>query len=106
MANLFIGIKGTAIAIDRATGKEVWATHLKGGDFVNLVLDGDELFAGSRGQIYRLDPATGRILWVNELPGKGWGLVTIAQAANGNLPAMAEKRRREDAAAGPAAAST
>ena len=26
---VFIGIKGSVIALDRATGQQVWATHLK-----------------------------------------------------------------------------
>jgi hypothetical protein len=34
----------------------------------------------------------------------GWGLITIAQAGDGNLIAMEEKRRRDQAAA--AAATT
>ena len=35
--NLFIGIRGCVLAIDRTTGKEVWTTSLKGADFVNVV---------------------------------------------------------------------
>jgi outer membrane protein assembly factor BamB len=101
--NLFIGIRGYVLAIDRTTGKDVWATSLKGADFVNVVLDGDQLFAGSKGRLYRLDPATGQILWENGLAGMGWGLVSIAQAGDGNLTAMQEKRWQDEAAA---AAST
>ena len=37
---VFVGVKGKAIALDRASGQEVWRTELKGGAFVNLVLDG------------------------------------------------------------------
>jgi outer membrane protein assembly factor BamB len=96
---LFIGIKGSVLAVDRATGEEIWKATLKGGDFVNVVLDGGQLFAGSKGRLYRLDPSTGQILWENGLAGMGWGLVSIAQAANGNLMAMEEKRRQDEAAA-------
>ena len=35
---VFLGIKGSAIALDKATGAQIWATRLKGGEFVNLVL--------------------------------------------------------------------
>ena len=35
---VFIGIKGSVVALDRATGQQVWATHLKGSDFVNVVV--------------------------------------------------------------------
>ena len=106
--NLFIGIRGTVLAIDRTTGKEVWTSSLKGSEFVNVVLDGGQLFAASKGRLYRLDPATGQILWENGLTGLGWGLVSIAQAGNGNVMTMEEKRRQDEAAAaaGAAAATT
>ena len=43
---IFIGIKGSVIAIEAATGRQCWSTHLKGSDFVNVVLDGDNLRHG------------------------------------------------------------
>jgi outer membrane protein assembly factor BamB len=94
--NLFIGIKGTVLAIDRATGAKVWESPLKGGDFVNVVLDGGQLYAATRGELYCLDPDTGEIRWRNELSGMGWGLITIAQAG-ADPTAMEEKRRRDQA---------
>jgi hypothetical protein len=36
---VYIGIKGSVVALNRATGDEVWATHLKGSDFVNVVVE-------------------------------------------------------------------
>jgi outer membrane protein assembly factor BamB len=99
MENLFIGIKGTVLAIDRATGEKVWERPLKGGDFVNVVLDSGDLYAATKGELYCLDPATGSIRWNNELTGMGWGLVSIAQAVDGNLSVMEEKHRRDQAAA-------
>jgi outer membrane protein assembly factor BamB len=106
MANLFIGIKGTVLALDRATGETVWETPLKGSDFVNVALDGPELYAATRGEMYRLDPATGKILWNNGLKGKGWGLIAIAQSGDSNWSVMNEKRRQDAAAAAGAAAAT
>jgi len=94
--NLIIGIKGTVLAIDRATGKTVWESPLKGGDFVNVVLDGGQLYAATKGELYRLDPDTGEIRWKNELTGMGWGLITIAQAGADPI-AMEEQRRRDQA---------
>ncbi len=79
---LFIGIKGTVVAIDRATGQEIWRTRLEGDDFVNVVVDDRELYAATQGQLFRLDAITGRIRWYNELKGLGFGLVTIASAQN------------------------
>ncbi|HUB81175.1 MAG TPA: PQQ-binding-like beta-propeller repeat protein [Bryobacteraceae bacterium] len=98
MAHLFIGIKGTVLAIDRATGAMVWERKL-GGDFINVVLDGDELYAAAEGELSRLDPATGEVVWNNGLKGKGFGLVTIAQSPTGNWNSVEEKLRRDEAAA-------
>jgi len=103
MANLYIGIRGTVLAIDRATGQEVWTSSLKGAEFVNVVLDGGQLFAASKGRLYCLDPATGRILWENGLTGMGWGLVSIAQSADGNRGEAEDERRGGHRADKPAA---
>jgi outer membrane protein assembly factor BamB len=93
---VYVGVKGTVIAVDRATGEELWSTTLKGGDFVDvMVVDGD-LFAASKGRLYRLDPGTGAVMWCNELPGMGWGIVSIAGSHAGGA---AEKARRDQAAA-------
>jgi outer membrane protein assembly factor BamB len=104
---VFIGIKGSVVALDRATGQQVWATHLKGSDFVNVVLQDGAVLASCYGEIFCLDPLTGDALWHNPLKGFGLGLATIAMehnAGSGNAPALAEKQRR-DAAASAAAAS-
>jgi outer membrane protein assembly factor BamB len=100
---LFVGVKGTVLALDRATGEEVWRTPLKGSDFVNLQLDGGDLLASARGEVFCLDPATGAVRWNNPLRGLGWGLVSFAGA-----PAIgpAEVERRRQQAATTSAAST
>jgi outer membrane protein assembly factor BamB len=100
---VFIGIRGTVVALDRGTGAEVWRTPLKGGDFVNVVLQDGELYATAKGEIFRLDPASGQVLWQNPLQGLGWGLVTVA--AQGTATAVMSEKKRRDAAAAAAAAS-
>jgi hypothetical protein len=107
---IFIGIKGSVIALTRATGQQVWATRLKGCDFVNVVVQGEAVIASCHGEIFCLDPITGNARWHNPLKGFGMGLVTIAAGDNsgaGNTPIIAAKRRRdeESASAGAAAAS-
>ena len=102
---LYIGIKGTALALDRATGQEVWRAELKGSDFVNVVLDGDELYAATKGELFRLDPGSGAVVWRNAMPGLGWGLVTIGTSANQQAVSMGEKKRRDQQAAAAAAAA-
>lgn len=106
---LFIGIKGSVVALHRDTGQQVWATRLASTDFVNVVVEDGKVFATAQGEIFCLDPLTGAGLWHNQLKGLGRGLVTIATAGmsqNGSMSALAEKRRRdEEAAAGAAAAA-
>ncbi|HYM07481.1 MAG TPA: PQQ-binding-like beta-propeller repeat protein [Terriglobales bacterium] len=102
---LFIGIKGTALALDRATGQEVWRSKLKGSSFVNVVLDSGELYATTEGEVFRLDPASGAICWNNRLPGLGHGLVTVAQSGNQQAITMREKQQQDEAAAAAAAAA-
>jgi outer membrane protein assembly factor BamB len=99
---VFIGIKGSVVALDRATGRQVWATHLKGSDFVNVVVQNPAVLASCWGEIFCLDPLTGDALWHNPLKGFGTGLATIATEHNlegGNALLSAERRRRDDQAA-------
>jgi outer membrane protein assembly factor BamB len=99
---VFIGIKGSVVALNRATGQQVWATKLKGSDFVNVVLEDGAVLASCRGEIFCLDPRTGIRMWHNSLKGFGIGLATIATESNpgdGNAPLLAEKRGRDDEAA-------
>ena len=107
---VFIGIKGSVVALNRATGEQVWATHLKGSDFVNVVVQDGTVLASCYGEIFCLDPLTGNVRWHNPLKGLGRGLATIAAEDNlrsGIVTVLAEKRRRdEQAAASAAAAST
>ena len=104
---VFIGIKGSVVALDRAAGQQVWATHLKGSDFVNVVVQDGTVLASCYGEIFCLDPFTGNARWHNPLKGFGLGLATIATEHNpgdGNAPVLAEKRRRDEAAAASGAA--
>jgi outer membrane protein assembly factor BamB len=100
---VFIGIKGTVLALDRATGQEVWRTPLKG-DFVNVVLVDGDLYATASGELFCLDPATGHIRWQNGLKGLGRGLITIATAGNQQVLVRREKQQLDEAAAAAAGA--
>ena len=106
---VFIGIKGSVVALNRATGEQVWATRLKGSDFVNVHLQDGAVLASCCGEIFCLDPLTGVGLWQNPLKGFGTGLATIATEQNpgdGNALVLAEKRRRDDEAASSSAVAT
>jgi outer membrane protein assembly factor BamB len=104
---LFIGIKGSVVALNGATGQQVWATHLKGYDFVNVIVQNEAVLASCCGEVFCLDPLTGNARWHNPLKGFGRGLATMATEQNpgsGNALVPAEKQLR-DAAAAAAAAS-
>lgn len=105
---VFVGIKGSIVALDRASGEQVWATNLKGSDFVNVVLQDGLLLASCHGEIFCLDPLTGNGIWHNPLKGFGTGLATIAteqSSSTANAPLLAEKRRRDEEAAASSAAA-
>lgn len=106
---ILVGIHGSVVALERSTGMELWRTKLKSSDFVNVVLDGDDIFATTKGEIFCLDPATGSIRWRNPLKGLGWGLASMATGSlswSAQATLLAEKQRREAAAAAGAAAAS
>lgn len=105
---VFIGIKGSVVALNRATGEQVWAAHLKGSEFVNVVVDGGTLFATTSGEVFALHPLTGDGLWHNRLKGFGTGLATIGTEDSlraGLMTVLAEKHHRDEQAAAAAAAA-
>jgi len=99
---VFVGVKGTVVALRKPNGSEVWRAKLGGSDFVNLVEEDDRIYATTRGQVFCLRATSGEILWNNPLKGMGLGLVTIASAV-GQDTTLAEKMRRDQAAATTAA---
>lgn len=104
---VFVGIRGTVLALHRSTGELAWETRLKGSDFVNVILDKDRIFASVYGEVFCLDSATGQIRWHNKLKGFGTGLASIATPGGLNPSNLyGEKRRRDQASADAAAAAT
>jgi len=103
---IFIGIKGSVVALNRATGQQAWATRLKGNGFVNAVVERGRVLASCSGEIFCLDALTGNMLWHNQLKGFGVGLATIATEGQMNdrqTAVLAEQQRNEEAAASSAA---
>lgn len=96
---VFVGIRGTVVALDKETGEIIWETHLNGDEFVHLVLDGNYLYATTHGEIFCVEPGTGRVRWGNPLKGYGAGVASIAvRAASGAgrdaLEEATEERRQ------------
>jgi hypothetical protein len=105
---VFVGIRGSVVALDKNSGAHVWETKLKGGAFVTLLVDGNQVLAGAQGEIFCLDAATGQIRWHDGLKGYGLGLLSIA-TANGSSDSSAiaaEHSRQQEAASSAAAAGS
>jgi hypothetical protein len=68
---IFIGIKGSVLALYRSTGQQAWATRLKGMDFVNIVLEDAKVLATCCGEIFCLDALEGKVLGTIRLKGMG-----------------------------------
>jgi outer membrane protein assembly factor BamB len=100
---IYIGIRGHVVAVDRATGSEVWRTHLTGSSYVTVQVDGGGLYAGTNGKLYCLDRATGSIVWTNGLSGLGYNLITFSGTAA--TAAISEQIAQRQAAAAAAASS-
>ena len=79
---LYIAVGGHAVAIDPASGAELWRTKLKTSSFVTVWLSGTRLFAGAGGELFCLDPASGTVLWRNRLKGLGMGVVAFTSSGN------------------------
>ena len=78
MSNLYLGIKGQVVCIDKLTGKELWNTKLKGMSITNVYCDENKIYAYASGHLFCLDQDFGQILWKNTLSGYGYGSCIFA----------------------------
>jgi outer membrane protein assembly factor BamB len=91
---VFLGIGGHAVALDRATGTELWRRKLKMGQFTTVLFDGHSLLAAGGGEVFCIDPSTGEVLWHNKLPRLGHGVISFG----GDTTAVAAAAARQAAA--------
>ncbi len=103
---VIIGVGGHIVALDAASGTEIWRTKLKGRDIVTVHIVGDRIFAGAGGELFCLDGDSGTILWRNKLKGLGLGLVAFDGCDSTAAGARIVAQRRAAAAAGGAAAAS
>jgi outer membrane protein assembly factor BamB len=104
---VYVGIKGSVVALDRDDGAEMWRADLRSAEYVTVFWDGTGLFAANSGEVWRLDPVSGAEIWHNQMKGLGRGLVSLASSlalTNAGNTDTAEVKRRRDAAAAAAAA--
>jgi len=97
---LFIGVGGHVVAIDPATGEEIWRTKLKTSSVATVAVVNGRLLGAANGELFCLDPATGSVLWKNRLAGLGMGVVTFPGGSDATAAEVAEQLRRAAAAAG------
>jgi len=103
---IYVGIKGTVIALERNSGQILWEKDLAGSSFVNVVDDGNRVFALSQGEAYCLDADTGSILWHNSLKGVGLGLGSLVVPGRPLQPAAIAAQIAADQQRSNAAGST
>lgn len=108
---IFVGIKGTVVALERTSGIEAWRMKLKvragaGGQVVHLHRDREFLFASTGGEVFCLRADSGTIVWHNPMKGLGLGLASMVtdadssgHAAERQFVTVAEQLRRQAAAA-------
>jgi outer membrane protein assembly factor BamB len=96
---LVIGIGGHVVAVDPASGAEIWRTKVKRSEFVTVSPAGPVVFAGAGGELFCLEAAGGQILWHNKLKGLGNGLIAFAPGDEAAGVAAIAARRRAAAAA-------
>ncbi len=104
---LYAGTNKTVIAIDAATGAELWRRKLpKGGGLVNILIKGDMLYVSSDGYVYGLERYMGEIVWRNDMKGLWYSPVMLAMvdATSQNPAAFSAAQMQAQAQAAAAAA--
>ena len=74
---LIIGVGGHVVAVDPASGDELWRTRLKSSNYVTVKTAAGRVYAGAGGELFCLDQSSGEILWRNRLKGLGLGIVSF-----------------------------
>jgi outer membrane protein assembly factor BamB len=104
-ALIYVGIKNSVVALDSATGAEMWRAKLKGSDFVTVLFDGQSLVAANAGEVFALDPKNGSVLWHNNMKGLGLDIVSLASSRvptdpSGSVTSGTAARHRQMASGG------
>jgi outer membrane protein assembly factor BamB len=90
---LVLGTKGSVVAMDRTTGAQLWAVHLKSAGFVSVIADQSKVFAHTSGEVYCLDLFTGTGVWNDSLRGFGFDTATLALPGTAQDIAVTEHLR-------------
>ena len=83
MSQIYLGIKGHVVCVEKQTGKKMWSTKLKGGmKITNVYCDSKNIYAYTSGHLFCLDQTFGKVQWVNTLSGYGYGACIFATNDN------------------------
>lgn len=81
----YIAFNGRVFALDRRDGSILWRwTTPKGGNFVTLLPDGDQLLVCSNGYLWALRAKDGLCLWSQPFKGEGTGIPFLASPRSGS----------------------
>ena len=97
---IYVGAGGYVVALESATGNELWRTKLKSTQIVTVAVQGDAVLAGAGGELFCLDATTGSLRWRNKLKGLGLGPVILPGVTPGVVAAIAALQAAAAAAAG------
>lgn len=84
---MYLATRRHVVALDAASGEEVWRTKLPHGDSIgamSLLVRGDRVFVGGCGHVHCLRAATGEVVWSNDLPKLGYQTVILAMRGAGD----------------------
>ena len=93
--DIYIGVKGSVLRIDRKTGVAVWKTHLKSSKLTTLKVDDELVVAHTSGELFGLRKDNGQILWNNPMTGLGYGHCIIASNEPDTIPAIQDQQDQE-----------
>ena len=112
---LFVAFNQRVFALDRRDGTILWRWKVpKGGSFVTLLPDGDQVVVCSDGYLWALRATDGMELWAQPFKGEGAGIPVLVSPRSGPgleataavLSAMAaERARNQQSAAATSSAS-
>lgn len=85
MSQLYLGINGHVVCINKKTGEEIWKTKLKSSQLTNVCYEDGFVYAYSSGHLFCVNAQTGEIAWTNKLPGLGYGYCIIATESQNDV---------------------
>ena len=96
---LFIGLGGHVVAIDRATGAEIWRCKLRRSSFITVFSDETNVYGAANGELYCVEKATGHLRWHNRLEGLGTSVIAFSGDSTSSVTAAAIAAQRAAMAA-------